>query len=105
MEEFVFGSCDGKTFSNALHFPRFRKELLSERLKIMEKLERKNKPLIVMMLTVDSYSRRHFFRKLPKTVEFLNQLNGNFSVFDFKLHNVYGASSVENMVPIFTGIL
>lgn len=54
------------------------------------------------MLTIDSYSRRHFFRKLPKTVEFLNSLKGSkYSVFDFKVHNIYSATSVENMVPVF----
>ena len=56
-----------------------------------------------MILTIDSYSRRHFFRKMPKTVKFLNNLNSTFAAFDFKLHNVYGESSTDNMVPVFSG--
>ena len=102
-EEYVYGSCDGNLFNNALHYPRFKPELHKNAKEKMKSLNITNKPLIVMLLTVDSYSRRHFFRKLLKTVEFLNSLNPSFAVFDFKLHNEFGASSVENMVPIFTG--
>jgi hypothetical protein len=59
------------------------------------------------MLTVDSFSRRHFYRKLPKTINFMNEINSanssyeNHTVFDFKLHNLLSGDSVENMVPVF----
>jgi Protein of unknown function (DUF229) len=101
-QDFVLGSCDGILFNNALHFPRFKKEVFDETSQTMKNLKQKNKPLVVLILTIDSYSRRHFFRKLPKTVEFLNSLDPKFAAFDFKLHNVFGGSSVENMVPIFS---
>ena len=57
-----------------------------------------------MMLTIDSYSRKHFFRKLPKTTEYLNQLNSGseFAVFDFQLHNILSGDSVENMIPVLS---
>jgi hypothetical protein len=97
-EEFAIGSCDGKTYNSAIYNPRFNQTAFQAAKDI------KHKPLIVMLLTVDSYSRRHFFRKMPKTVAFLNDLPSNYSVFDFKLHNIYGGSSVENMVPIFSGM-
>ena len=53
-------------------------------------------------MTVDSFSRRHFFRKMKKTVSLLNSLNANqtYQAFDFKLHNLKGGNSIENMVPI-----
>jgi hypothetical protein len=55
------------------------------------------------MLTVDSFSRRHFYRKMKKTIDYFNKGHENFSIFDFKLHNVIGQSSVQNIVPIFSG--
>jgi hypothetical protein len=69
----------------------------------MSSLNLKHKPLIVFMLTVDSFSRRHFYRKMKKTIDYFNKGHENFSIFDFKLHNVIGQSSVQNMVPIFSG--
>ena len=102
-QEFVLGSCDGSTFSNAVYTPRFKPEVFTETNKTIHKLGLKHKPLIVLMLTVDSYSRRHFFRKMTKTVEFLNSLNSSFPAFDYKLHNIYGASTVANIAPILSG--
>ena len=105
-QEFSFGSCDGgETFSNAVHISRLNPKVL-ERVKAKARsLSPKQKSLIVFMLTIDSFSRRHFYRKLPKTVKMFNKGIGDFSIFDFKLHNVVGQSSVENIVPIFSGIL
>ena len=103
-EEFVLGSCDGSKFSNVVYIPRFKPDVFSETKETIHKLGLKNKPLIVLILTVDSYSRRHFFRKMPKTVEFLNSLNMSFPTFDYKLHNIIGPTSIANMVPIFSGI-
>jgi hypothetical protein len=53
------------------------------------------------MLSVDSY--RHFFRKMEHTINFLNELNsgGMYKVFDFKLHNVIGTDTAENMSRVF----
>ena len=102
-EEFALGSCDGKDFNDAIHFPRANPELYKTTAEKMKSLGQKHKPLIVISLTVDSFSRRHFYRKLPQTVNFLNKLDPKFSVFDFKIHNVFGGSSVENIVPIFSG--
>jgi Protein of unknown function (DUF229) len=104
IEEFAIGSCDGDLFNNGIHFPRLKKDVYDQALNKMESLKVKEKPLIVIMLTIDSYSRRHFFRKLPKTLKYLNSLNSSYAVFDFKLHNEFAGSSTENMVPIFSGI-
>lgn len=61
------------------------------------------KPLMVLMLTGDSFSRRHFFRKMSKTVNFINDLNQNpdWKVFDFKIHNIIGSDTAENQSRIF----
>jgi Protein of unknown function (DUF229) len=104
-QEFAFGSCDGTTFNNAIYLPRYNATLFDETSRKIEELKIKNKNLIVLVLTIDSYSRRHFFRKLPQTVEFLNNLNSSFAGFDFKLHNEFGESSIQNMVPVFSGNL
>ncbi|CAG9315725.1 unnamed protein product [Blepharisma stoltei] len=56
------------------------------------------KPILIAMLTLDSFSRRHFFRKLPKTVELLNRYENSkdWKVFDFKFHNIIGARTSDN---------
>ena len=101
-EEFVMGSCDGSIFNNALYIPRYNQTAHIKTKEKMVELNQTEKPLIVLLLTIDSFSRRHFFRKLPNTVKFLEKLSNNFSVFDFKIHNIFGENSVENMVPVFT---
>lgn len=103
-QEYAFGSCDGgETFTNAVNVFRKDAKVLEEAKEKMNSLSPKNKPLIVFMLTVDSFSRRHFYRKLPKTIKYFNNGIKDFSIFDFKLHNVIGQSSIENIVPIFSG--
>ena len=102
-EEFVYASCDGKTFTAAQHVSRKNEEVLKNTREKMDKLRIKEKPLIVFMLTVDSFSRRHFYRKMKKTIDFFNKGHKDFAIFDFKLHNVVGQSSVQNIVPIFSG--
>ena len=103
-EEFVLGSCDGSKFTSVVYIPRFKPEVFTETNKTIHRLGLKNKPLIVLILTIDSYSRRHFFRKMPKTVEFLNNLNTSFPTFDYKIHNIIGTNSIANMIPVFSGI-
>jgi hypothetical protein len=56
-----------------------------------------------MMVVIDSVSRRQFYRKLPSTVNFLNKINKNLNVVDFKLHNVNGEYSHNSFMPIFFG--
>lgn len=65
-----------------------------------------NKPLLIFHIALDSLSRRHFIRKLPKTQEFLNDLNNKskHSVFDFKIHNIQDYASIENQSYVYSGI-
>jgi hypothetical protein len=68
----------------------------------MNKLGLRGKKYIVLILVVDSFSRKHFFRKLPKTVNFLNEMNSgaNYKVFDYLIHNIVGTNSVGNQAPL-----
>ena len=103
--EYVYGSC-GDEFTEAILLPRLRPEVYTRAKAIMDKRAKGQpvRPLIVLFIAVDSFSRRHFYRKMPKTVEYLNRLNNEteYSVFDFKVHNVMAKHSPENMVPMFT---
>lgn len=100
--EFGLGSCkkDGEDFMQGYMTPIFNRSAYEK-----AKAKVVGTPKIVYFLTLDSLSRRHFFRKTPKIVEYLNSLNkGNkFSVFDFKLHNNQADTSPKNQVPIFSG--
>lgn len=60
----------------------------------------------ILYLVLDSFSRRHFYRKLPKTVNFLQELSkeGTYGVFDFLLHNIIGKNSIENMSVVLSGM-
>ena len=101
--EFVYASCGGN-FTQAQFVPIKNEEADVRAKGVMAEKGMKQKPLAVLFISVDSFSRRHFFRKLTKTVEKLNAMNSGksgYSVFDFKLHNILGASSTENMVPMF----
>ena len=71
----------------------------------MNQMSPKTKPVVMFLLVTDSLSRPHFFRKLPKTIELLNSLNqgDDYSVFDFKIHNINGNASQENTSPILGG--
>jgi len=56
------------------------------------------------MLTIDSISRRLFYRKLPKTVDYLNTVSADkFLLYDFKIHNVMGEYSAHNLMPMWFG--
>ena len=58
---------------------------------------------IIFLLVVDSASRRHFYRKFPKTLKVLEGLEEGYEVTDFLIHNVIGDNSARNQIPIFTG--
>lgn len=101
--EFVLATCGDpteKSFNVHDVKPRFHKKDYEDAL---TKPKSNGKPVLILLATVDSFSRRHFFRKLPSTVRYLNALNaeGKYAVFDFKLHNIIGADTSENMMRVF----
>ena len=103
--EFAVAAC-GAEFNQAVLTPVFRPKVYQRAKETMENRSKggKVRPISVVFISVDSFSRRHFYRKMTETVKTLNRMNKNkvFSVFDFKVHNVVGINSPINMVPMFT---
>ena len=100
--EFVYGSC-GEEFTEAVTLPRVNVTAYMRTKKIMTEKGYAGRPLSVLLLTIDSFSRKHFYRKLTETVKLLNKLrdSGEFGVYDFKLNNIQGGNSIDNMITIF----
>lgn len=115
-EEWAYGTCEeakntlleGATYT---HIPN--PEVINRTKNIMQDMQKKaeqkyketkTRPLTVLMLVFDSISRKHFYRKLPKTVEYLNNLDpSRFRLNDFKIQNVMGDNSLPNVYPVWTG--
>ena len=100
--EFALGSCgENLNFMQGAMNPTFQEKAYKKAKELV-----KGKPKLIFFLTLDSMSRRHLYRKVPKVIQLLNSLNknSNFSVFDFKIHNILGADSISNQVPIFGGL-
>jgi hypothetical protein len=92
--DWVMGRCEWDKYKKNqmdtfVHYPRLKKKVLERGLQAAEH-SKADKPLIILMVSVDSFSRRHFYRKLPNTVNFLNELKakGQYAIFDHKLHNI-----------------
>lgn len=115
-EEWAYGTCEeGKStlLEGATYTHTPDPEVILRTKTIMKEMqeqaeikynETKTRPLTVLMLVFDSISRKHFYRKLPKTVEYLNKLDASkFRVNDFKIQNVMGDNSLPNVYPVWTG--
>ncbi|CAG9312109.1 unnamed protein product [Blepharisma stoltei] len=115
-EEWAFGTCTEKKktlFEGATYSLRRNQTAIERTQQKMKEMQHKakvahnsteTKPLTVIILIIDSLSRRHFYRKLPKTIEYLNSIDSSkFSLFDFKIHNVMGDNSLPNTYPVWTG--
>ncbi|CAG9328106.1 unnamed protein product [Blepharisma stoltei] len=107
-EEFILASCEtfGK-FDIPIMRPRYNEtlhKLAKENTKAHKGILKK--PITIVHIACDSLSRRHFIRKLPTTVAYLNSLNENSThkVFDFKIHNIQDHASIENQVYVYSGI-
>ena len=99
--EFVYAGCNN-TLTNANLRPKFQPSAYRRAQAIIASKSTFKRPLILLLVTIDSFSRRQFYRKLPQTASFLNSLHlqGDFSIFDYKLHNSLGPNSVFNMIPV-----
>jgi hypothetical protein len=96
-DEYIVASCFGKFDV----IEQWIRPNLEEYERVSKARDRNSKPILVYMLVVDSFSRRHFYQKLTETVEYLSTLSQDYVVEDFKLHNVLGDGSVHNTLPIF----
>lgn len=111
--EWVFGTCKEDRqvdLEGAAYSHRPKAEVLTRTQAAMRDMEQTHsesditKPLSVIMLTMDSVSRKQFYRKLPLTHSLLASVDPEqFKVFDFKIHNVLGDNSLPNVYPVFTG--
>jgi hypothetical protein len=102
--EYALASCTSKKdFQLAEMHPRYKPEVHAEAITAL----RNREPITILHIALDSISRRHFFRKFPKTLELLNSTRNSsdtYSAFDFKMHSVAGDNSVENQSWVFSGI-
>lgn len=98
--EYAIGSCDKNEFFGIDEWflkPRFKDDVYFSRIK---KKKVREKPMIILFISADSFSRRHFYRKLKNTVRYFNQLE-DFMVFDFKMHNIIGTDTADNQIFVF----
>lgn len=102
--EYVLGACGEDGYGNAQLIPKFNRKAWERAKQVIVSKGNFTRPIVILFLSLDSFSRRHFYRKMPLTVSFLSHLNSqsDFTVFDFKLHNIMGRNSPQNMVPMFS---
>ena len=103
--DFALATCEGDLMDRAFYAPRFNQTLYNATLNRVKQLQQETqtarKPLVILMLVTDSFSRKHFYRMLSETTEYLNELqNSEYSVHDFLIHNIIGTNSVGNQAPI-----
>ena len=107
-EEYILAECGGDgEFDLALTLPRYNQTLHQESVqKTRAHPNLLEQPLTFLHIACDSFSRRHFFRKLKRTVKFINWINtdSEFYAFDFKIHNIIGPSSIDNQAYIYSGM-
>jgi hypothetical protein len=107
--EWVLASCHNSQNSSDYKLgdihPTFNPSSYSNAISL-SKNDRYNPRVPILYLVLDSFSRRHFYRKLPKTLSFLENLSrqGEYGVFDFKMHNIVGSKSIDNMSVVLTGM-
>jgi hypothetical protein len=90
-------------FEEVEFHPRFNQTIYDS---AKSKIGDKATPVHVLVLTIDSVSRRNFFRKLPKVSAFLNdelRSTEKWFMYDFKMHNVMGRWTFRNVIPTFFG--
>lgn len=102
-EDYVVARCGGKGgFDIVATEPVYSERRHKEAVQAVAPNAR---PRIVMLLVLDSFSRRHFYQKLPRTVQYLASLQSSpYLVVDFTLHNVHGDGSVQNTIPVFSSV-
>ncbi|CAG7833821.1 unnamed protein product [Allacma fusca] len=74
------------------------KKRVQDKIKYWSQIQ--EKPISVMMIVLDSASRSHAFRSLPRT---LNLLLANMNFEDFKGHHILGEPTMPNIIPLLLG--
>lgn len=112
--EFAFGKCSPNNKQGAIHHKisksaSKRAKNITEQIKNELGLKTPIKPLSVLFLMFDGYSRQHFFRNSNQTIEFLNQeivkgeYSDKFAIYDFLINNAHAENTQPNVVPFFYG--
>ena len=110
--EWAYGTCSdspGVKPEGAVYRLRPRKEVRQRVETDMKKLQKgaqyqhgetETRPLTVLMIVLDSLSRKHFYRKLNHTVAFLNRLDPNLTrVFCLQDSQRNGRQFLAKLIP------
>lgn len=111
--EFAFSRCL-RSKKQAILYNNFNRTAAERAENITDNLAKefgmvsKPRPQTVIMLLFDSLSRQHFYRNLPKTIDFLNkEVDGgaysNTVMYDFVINNAQGENTIPNLVPLLYG--
>jgi len=81
-----------------------KKDVLKRATRIIESKNESHKPLNIMILMINGLSRAHFERRLPKTVNVLNDImhGPKNSLYQFFRYNAVGLSSESTSPSIFS---
>jgi len=108
--EWAYGTCKLGEIQGAAYTLNEKPEVKSRVSKTMKEMQEKTKktektkPLTVINLFLDSMSRKTFYRRLTKTIQFLNELDPSLvKVYDFKLHSSVADNTLPNLFPMWTG--
>lgn len=114
--EWAYGTCTGNTnkvegATYILHKDELLKNSTKSRMaSIQQQINSEysssepTTPLTVLFLSIDSLSRKLFYRRLPKSYNYLKSLSPEqFRIFDFKLSNIIGDNSIPNVYSLLTG--
>ncbi|XP_022800581.1 uncharacterized protein LOC111338367 isoform X2 [Stylophora pistillata] len=78
---------------------------------VLQKVEggEKRKQISVNVISMDSLSRPHFYRSLPRTVEALRKIKNDFNIqataLDFQIFQSIGEQTFDNLRPFFCGVV
>ena len=98
--EYALGSCEKTSkrmgVTERVLKPRYKEKDYLNRIQNQSS----KKKMIILLISADSFSRRHLFRKLKETVKLLKSLH-QYEVIDFKLHNIIGTDTAGNQIHLF----
>ena len=109
--EFIFIKCR-RSFKQAVRLNHFSEEASDRSKLIITKIERllkfpMTKPIGIYLIMLDSVSRKHFYRNLPLTIDYLNSKlvnsTSDFLIYDFLINNNYDFHTTGNIIPILFG--
>ena len=83
-----------------------RSAIITKKIEALLKIQ-KTKPIGIYMIMLDSVSRKHFYRNLPSTINYLNtkisQVDSNITIYDFLINNAHDYHTTANLIPILFG--